>query len=142
VEKVAKTPFALCEVLENSPGVLVPAVHRTGRGRQASGLSGLARPPSARPSVAWLPAEALKVVFAVSAGNDLDPADSNPNLPFGLGPLLGSSALFDGNDFQTGRTHGVTFSYTLTFVPGFIPAPAAGCVALLAGGMCISSRRR
>jgi hypothetical protein len=81
-------------------------------------------------------------VFAVSAGNDLDPANSNPNLPFGLGPLLGSSALFDGNDFETGQAHGATFSYTLTFLPGFVPAPGAGCLLLLAGGVCVCSRRR
>ena len=84
--------------------------------------------------------EPRTVVFAITAGNDLDPsaAGSNGTEPE---PLAGEMLAFDGLAFDTGEAHDASFDYTLGFTPGFIPTP--GTLAVLGlGGLAAARRRR
>lgn len=77
------------------------------------------------------------LVFAVSAGLDIDP-DLRDDL---LGAIVDPSDLFDGLAFDTGLAHSSSFNYEFGFGLNLVPAPA-GCAVLGIGALVAGRRRR
>lgn len=81
------------------------------------------------------------IIFAVSAGRDLNPADGNDSGFLGFSTLTGQIADFDGRDFETNELHDESFNYSLVFLPNYVPAPGSA-LALTAAAAFAARRRR